>query len=375
VAIDFSLKEDERLLVDAVEDFAKKEIHPALREIEEKGISEKIRKTAIEMGLLGIEFPETIGGSGLGMFQRILVSEAIAGGDAGAAYSLFIHLPYAYLISEFGDDRVKKEYLKPVISGQKKACLLRTEIYNDNVITDLNFNKSQNRVKVSGRGIVEIENPDFFLTYAKSGEKTGLFLFSLNKKNGIEISKKLIRCGAHSSPAIEINFKNAEPEVILTDDFFANPGFWRPIARIRLYISSLLLGLSKIAHEYSLKYAMERVAFGQPIAKHQAISFMIADMATRVESIRLILWKAVYEFDKNSGTDDKNLQSQIRDNVLEAFIHANEMSNLIAADAVQLLGGHGYIKDHPVEKWMRDVKDIGNSSGRIEGLLTAIESL
>jgi len=375
MAIDFSLSEDEKILVEMVNDFAQKEIVPNIRLIEEKGISPEIRKKASEIGLFGIEFPESLGGSGLGMFQRALVAEAISSGDPGAAYSLFIHLPYSYFLLELGSDEMKEKYLKPVITGMKRACLLKAEFLPDDVITPVKWTKTDGNYKISGKGIIEVDNPDFLLIPAKSENKAGLFL--LNDLKSVEVGKSLHRCGIQSSPAIEIVLKDVEvkKEMCLTEDALSHENLWKAVVRTRLFISSILLGLAKAAQEYSLKYAMERVAFGQQIAKHQAISFMLADDATQVEGIRLILWKALYEFDKNSGTEEKGIKSSVIDWSIEAYLQAVDYSSSISADAVQILGGHGYIKDHPVEKWMRDVKELANAFGRPDAFRIALENL
>ncbi len=375
MAIDFSLNEDERILVETVNDFAQKEIVPNIRTIEENGISDELRIKAVEMGLMGIEFPENLGGSGLGMFHRVLVTEAISSGDPGTAYSLFIHLPYSYFLLELGNEEIKGKYLKPVITGAKKACLLRSEFLTDDVITPLKWEKSKEGYKISGRGVIEVENPDFVLLPAKSDNKIGFFL--LDGLNAIEFGKTLHRCGVQSSPAKEVIFKDVElkENMCITEDAFSHENFWKAVVRTRLFISSILLGLAKTAQEYSLKYAMERVAFGQQIAKHQAISFMLADLATQVEAIRLILWKAVYEFDRNSSSPEKQIRSSVLDWSIEAYLQAVDYSSSISADAVQILGGHGYIKDHPVEKWMRDVKEFANAFGRHDAFRIVIENL
>lgn len=374
MAIDFSLTEDEKILFDTVTDFAQKEIVPNLRAIEEKGVPEELRKKAVEMGIFGIEFPESLGGSGLGMFQRFLVTEALAAGDPGAAYSLCIHLPYSYFLFELGSEELKEKYLKPVITGKKTACMARTEFHPDEILTGVSYLKSGEDYILSGRCVIEEESPDFLLIPAKSGDKTAIFL--LEGIEGME-GKRLHRCGVQSSPAKELIIKDfsVKKEMCVTDDAINHPSLWKATVRTRLYIASLLLGLARVAQEYSLKYAVERVAFGQPIAKHQAISFMLADMATNVEAIRVILFKALYEFDKNSGVEDRSMKSQVRDWSIEAYLQAVDYATSISADAVQILGGHGYIKDHPVEKWMRDVKEIANTLGRPDAFRAAIENL
>lgn len=362
MAIDFSLSDDDRLLRDTVAEFAKKDIHESLRKFEEEGIPESTKKTAIEMGLFSVEFPPELGGAGLRMFQRVLVTEELAVGDAGIAYSLFIHLPYSYVLLDLASDEVKKEFLVPVISGDKKGCLVRAEIYDDEIITGFRAQDG----KISGRGICEVDNPDYLLVFAKVGDRYGLYLTEGDK---VASTRRLIRCGVHSSPSIEFMLENV-PCIPICEDVLSHPEFWKPIARVRIYLSALLVGLSRIAHEYSLRYALQRVAFGQPIAKHQALSFMIADMSTLLAASRLILWQAVYEFDKEDRDIDKT-----KDLVKEAFLGACEVAAQVSSDAVQILGGHGYIKDHPVEKWMRDCKDISLAYGKPEGIVGTLKVL
>ena len=360
MAIDFSLTEEERILVDAVAEFGKKEIYPNLRKFESEGVSEELIRKVFELGVYSVEFSESIGGAGLGIFHRALVTEELAAsGDPGITYSIFSHLPYSYLLNCISDEEKKEKYLKPVLTLEKKGILARCQIFDDLVETKVNFKRKNGELLLSGRAVIESEKPDFILIFANSDleNKTGLFVV---ESKDVNFQRKLMRCGVCSSQAFEIKINSSvkEDKVLSLDVLSSDKTkFMKALSMMRLYTASLITGLSRICSEYSLKYSLDRIAFGQPIAYHQAISFMLSDTAIATETARLALWKGCYLFDKK-GEDD-----EVFDAVSEAFLEAIEVGYKTSSDALQILGGQGYIKDHPVEKWMRDYREIANFLG------------
>ena len=132
-------------------------------------------------------------------------------------------------------------------------------------------------------------------------------------------------------------------------------------ARHRVIDGARLVGCMRAASEYAFKYSTERRAFGKALYEHQALAFMMANMATRVDACRWLVWRAAWRLD-TIGAEGNPLEAALHDAVI-AHRHASELAVLVTTDAVQLLGGHGYIQDHPVEKWMRDARCLGLVDG------------
>ena len=334
--IDFSLTEEQKLLVDSIRDFAKSELYENLRKIEQNGISPETRAKVQEMGILAVEFPEDVGGLGMDMTTRALVLKTMAEyGDPGATYTIFEYLPFAWALFDLAQD---KELIKPVLEGKKKGILAKCGIYPDFVSTRANAKADRNVLAVD-------DIADFVAFFAKDGEK-----ISLCVADDVKVEREILRSGVLSSKAREVVVEKWD---VVKEDVLSDRERWRTFtSRIKLFISALCVGTSRIATEYAIDYALERVAFGKPIAYHQAIGFMLADMKVLCDGAEAMLWRATWKFDR--GKTDRH------DATTEAFLEAVEVAEKVTADAVQVLGGHGYITDHPVEKWMRDFQDIAN---------------
>jgi alkylation response protein AidB-like acyl-CoA dehydrogenase len=157
-------------------------------------------------------------------------------------------------------------------------------------------------------------------------------------------------CGLEAAGASRLVFQDA-PVAETIDDPRA---LARATARMRTTVAALLTGAARGAHEYAMRYATERVAFGRPIAHHQALAFLIADLATAVDVARLAVWRAAAALDRG---EDAAWEAA------SAFAEAAEQGLFVAPNAVQILGGHGFMKDHPVEKWMRDIRTLAQLAG------------
>jgi len=169
-------------------------------------------------------------------------------------------------------------------------------------------------------------------------------------------------CGLEAAGASRLVFQDA-PVAATIDDPRALP---RATARMRTAVAALLTGAARGAHEYAMRYATERVAFGRPIAHHQAIAFLIADLATAVDVARLAVWRAAAALDRG---EDAAWEAA------SAFAEAAEQALFVGPNAVQILGGHGFMKDHPVEKWMRDIRTLAQLAGGRDAAELAAASL
>lgn len=349
--IDLSLKEDQEMLLRTIEDFAKKEIKERIREIERDG-ADDIRKKIFELGIGGVEFPEKIGGAGMGMLERALILKTMAeNGDGGATYSAFSFLPAAYVLYDIAED---EKLAGEIISGKKKVALAKAGFYPDSVSTKA-------EAKEGAKVIVEEKEPEIIVFFAKDGNG-----FSLCISDNFQKERELFRSGVLSSPASEYVVLRFEK---LREGVERSQNWGRFLARLKLFSSSICIGICKVASDYALQYALDRITFGRPIAYHQAISFMLADLDTFSSALELMLSKAGWEFDSGKETYE--------DMTTELLLETLELGKKITSDALQILGGHGYIQDHPVEKWMRDFEDIINAFGspaRYEGTIKNLET-
>lgn len=337
--INLELTEQQELLRKTCEDFASRDIRPAIRDIEKKGtllLSEKIR----ELGLFGFEFPEELGGAGLGMTERVLVLKTMSEkGDGGTVFSIFYPLFPIYALFELTE---LKDIVKDALAGKRNIALAKCGLAPSYINTRARLREKEIRAVIEEKNVKEVV---FF-----AEESEGKYCLCIS--DDFETEKEIFRSGLKSSPAIEVKLTRFEK---ISTNVTKHENWDKFLGRMKLAISSICVGICRASTNYALDYALERVAFGKPIAYHQALSFMLADMDTLTDSIELLLFKSAYDFD--SG---KKISS---DSTTELFLETLDIGRKIVSDAVQILGGHGYIKDHPVEKWMRDFEDVINAFG------------
>ncbi len=335
----FELGDDLELVVETARSFASEELFPNSREHErERSVKSATRASYAEMGLAGLELPEKLGGAGLGSIARALVNEEIAAGDAGAALALDPLGPALYPLAELGGDDALRDFALPLLEIEgARAVLVCDGIGGDAV---LEIGKS-----VSGRiPWVPADRVDL-LVILRDDE-------AVIVKDGIE------RCelrggGLRAAGASELSLAAAPIAARWSDP----AGAARARARAHLYMASLLVGVMRQAAEFSREYALEREAFGRPIAHHQGLAFLITDMRAAVDGARVLLREAAWRIER--GIDAESAAAA-------AFVEAVEASTLVGPNGVQILGGHGFMQDFPVEKYMRESRLLGLALGGVD---------
>ncbi|MEQ9001998.1 MAG: acyl-CoA dehydrogenase family protein [Pseudomonadales bacterium] len=317
--IDFGIGEDETLLRDAVERFARDALAPQARVAEANRAPDPATIALYEsLGLMGLEFAD----GGLGMQARCLVNQILGGADPGAALALdrLGHAGYALWALD-GSEGVAAVTDNP----HRRAWLATPE--------DGAVNVTERRAS----GV---------LHFAPAGV-TDLLVVSAG---GVA----LIRDGIESTPVRGGGLKAMNPVRINLDAApvarFRRLPVAPLLARARLYLASLLLGVLDTAASYARDYAQQRVAFGKPIAHHQALAFLLTDMHTAVTGARLLIQDAAWRAD--AGLDAAEAAAT-------AFTETVEQSSFIGPNAVQVLGGLGFMQDYPVEKYMRESRLLG----------------
>ena len=333
---DFEPGEDLALIVETARSFAQAELQPRLREHEgARSVQPAIRKAFAEMGLSGLELPESLGGAGLGALPRVLVNEELAAGDAGAALALDPLGPALYPLIELGGEATLRELALPLLEREGARALLV-----DASDAELEIGKA-----VTGRVPWVPSDCVDLLVITREDE-------ALVVRDGIERTE-LRGSGLRAAGASELRLADAP----IVARFGDRDSAARAHARARLYMASLLLGVLRQAADASLAYAMDRQAFGRPIAHHQGLAFLITDMRAAVDGARLLLHEAAWRVDR--GLDCEAAAAA-------AFCEAVDASILVGPNGVQILGGHGFMQDYPLEKHMRESRTLGLVLGGID---------
>jgi len=334
---DFGLDAELELIVQTSAAFAAAELAPRIREAEAaRGVDPLVAKRFAETGLAGLELPETLGGSGLGALARALVNEELGAADPGAALALDALGPALYALREAGGEEALREHLAPLLEANGARAVLVFE-------ADAALSEAAGRV-LGTAPWVPAERVDLLVLLTR--ERVSVL------RDGIERSA-LRGAGLRAAGASELRLAGARVVASWRDAGAAA----RALARARLYVASLLIGVLRQAAEFSRAYAMQRVAFGRPIAHHQALAFLIADMRSAVDGARLLLHEAAWHADQ--GLPFETLAAA-------AFAEAIEVSSFVAPNGIQILGGHGFMQDYPVEKYAREARALGLLLGGID---------
>ncbi|HVE76270.1 MAG TPA: acyl-CoA dehydrogenase family protein [Actinomycetota bacterium] len=339
--MDLQLTDEQKAIQEALRDIALAEIRPVAREAEESGqVPERIEKQLFEMGVAA-PVSEDFGGQGVfDAVTSVVVAEEIAWGDPGTAYYVLGRGLGATLIDLAGTEAQRKELLPQIAEGAAFGLALAERDAGADV-TQLEAEVADGRLTGLKYAVPFADGDSLMLVAARQNDAPALFLIDPSQSD-LKPEDKL---GLRSARTAKIKFdKLAVTEQIGEAGESADLHF--AFLRAKLLNAGVALGLAKAALEYATKYAQERTAFGRPIGAFQAISFKIADRAMDLESARLLVWKAAWAVD--------NKLDQAERLVMSACGHAVAAAVATADDGVQILGGHGYMRDHPEELWYRD---------------------
>ncbi len=376
----FDLPDDLVALRDVVRDFAANEIRPHAREWDrEQFIPDELTAKVAELGLLGIMVPEQYGGAGLGYLANSVIVEEIARQDGGVALFLAAHngLCISHLLIGASDEQ-KTKYLPKLATGQHLGAWGLTEpgCGSDAAALKTRAVKDGDGWRISGHKmfITNGARAQIFVVMAITDPEqgpNGISAFVVERgADGFTIGPKEDKLGVRSSDTVPLDFDDCYvgPEALVGE---LGQGYKNALAvleRGRVGIGAMSVGLARGALEEALAYAGQREAFGKPIAKQQAISFMLADMATEIEAARLLVRDAALSLD---GGKSDPLKASI------AKLFASEIATKAALNAIQIHGGYGYTKDFPVERYLRDAKlcEIGEGSSQIQRIVIARQLL
>tara|TARA_B100001093_G_scaffold17097_1_gene15565 strand:- start:304 stop:1443 length:1140 start_codon:yes stop_codon:yes gene_type:complete len=372
--MDFNLGPNNKLVAESVRDFANQYIKPNVMDWDESQFFPKeLFKKAGEFGFMGIFVPESLGGSGLGYQEYVTIIEEISKVDPSIGLSIAAHNSLCTNhILLFGNDDQKNKWIPKLASGQHLGAWGLTENNSGSDASGMSstavkkgddwvLNGTKNFITHGISGDIAVA---IFRTGEK-GQKRNATAFVIERgTEGFKAGKKENKLGMRASETAEMIFDNC----IVSDKNRlgeVGEGFVQSMKILdggRISIAALSLGISKGAFNASLKYSKERVQFGKPISSFQGISFKLAEMATEIEASELLIRKASHE--KNMNRPMTKLSAMCK-------MYASEVCVKISNEAVQIHGGYGFIKDFPVEKFLRDSKlcTIGEGTTEIQKLV------
>lgn len=378
--MNFELNENQKMIVQMVRDFSEKEIKPHMKKWDDEEIFpvETIKKIG-DLGLLGIYIPEVYGGSGFGYFEYVTALIELGKVCGGIGLSVAAHNSLCTgHIYYHGNEEQKKKYLPKLASGEwigswgltepntgSDAMRMKTVAKKDGDYWVINGAKNWITHGLSG---------DVAVVLVRTGElldSSGITAFIIEKGTpGFSAVKIKDKFGVRASETAELIFDNVrvhESNVIGE----VGMGFKQAMQILdggRISIAALSCGVARGAYEASVKYAKEREQFGQPIANFQAIGFKLADMATQVEAAELLTFQAA---------DLKNRKQSLTKEGAFAKLYASEVAVKCGNEAMQIMGGYGYTKEYPAEKYLRDARlmTIGEGTSEIQKIVISREIL
>lgn len=347
------------MLQKMVRDFAKNEVEPtaAARDVEARFDREIFDKMA-ELGLTGIPWPEEYGGIGSDFLSYILTIEELARVCASTAVMLSVHVSLAsWPILTYGTEEQKKTYLGQLATGQSLGAFALSEAGAGSDVASMSTTATKDGANyiLNGRKmwVTNGGEADLYVVFAKtdSNEKhRGISAFIVEKgANGLSFGKNEQKLGIRSSTTTELVFEQCH---IPKENLLGGEGDGFKIAMSTLDggrngIAAQALGIAQGALDAAVSYAKERVQFGKRIIKNQAISFKLADMATKIEAARLLTYQGAWLESKGLPYSKASAMSKL---------FASDVAMQVTTEAVQIFGGYGYTKDYPVERYMRDAK-------------------
>ncbi len=374
----YPLSDEHNMIRDAARDFAQNEIVPVAAEFDESGeFPHKTIKKMGEMGFMGIEMPEEYGGAGMDTLAYVLALEEICKADASHGVIMSVNNSlYCHGILKFGTEKQKKKFITPIASGKSIGAYSLTEPQSgsDAGTMKSRATKDGDHYILNGRKSWVTSGPvaEYYVVFMmtdpqKKQKGVSAFLVEANTP-GLIRGKKEPKLGIRASATSELIFEDCR---VPAENLLGKEGEGFKIAMTvldagRIGIGTQALGIAEAAYEAAKQYAVEREAFGQPIGAFQGTGFKIADMKTRIEASRLLIYNAALAKTKSKETGGRySLEASM------AKLFASETAMWVTHQAVQIHGGMGYSKELPIERYFRDAKitEIYEGTSEIQRLV------
>src|SRR3954466_5795461 len=379
LAMEFTLGDDQREIQALARDFAQAEIEPNAGTWDrEHGFPRELLAKLGELGLLGVCIPEEYGGAGADFLSYILVLEELSRGDAGVGVTVAVHTSAVTLpILTFGSDEQRSRFVPPLARGEAIGAFALTEPDAGSDAGSLRTAATPSNEGWSISGSKQwITNGGFggtVLLFARTDQDTpgarGVSAFILDGDH-VRVTREEEKLGLNSSSTVDLAIEGAQVgrDRLLHEE---GKGFTVAMATLdggRIGIAAQALGIAQAAYDVAREYALERRQFGKRIADFQAIQWKLADMATEIDAARLLVYRAAWLKQKGRPHTAEGAKAKL---------FASEMARRQTAEAIQILGGYGYTKEFPVERYYRDAKitEIYEGTSEIQRLVIARQIL
>jgi butyryl-CoA dehydrogenase len=353
------LSEDHRAVQDAVRAYVQDRIAPKAAEWDKTHHFPKTELRGLaELGCYGVAVPTEFDGAGLDYLALSLILEEVAAGDGATSTVVSVNnCPVCSILMAFGNAEQKQRFLKPLARGDQLGAFCLTEPHVGSEAGGLKTTATKDGDHYVLNGVKQFitsgKNGDVAIVMAvtdKAAGKKGISAFIVPTNTpGYTVARIEDKMGQHASDTAQILFENCR---VPTANLLVEEGMGLKVALSgleggRIGIASQSVGMARAAFEAALAYSKQRVAFGAPIFSHQAVQFKLADMATRIEAARQLIWHAAAL--KDAG------QPCLKEAAM-AKLFASEMAEAVCSAAIQVFGGYGYVSDFPVERIYRDVR-------------------
>lgn len=375
--IDFSLSEEQKALQEMSREFSEKEMKPNAAKYDKgEEFPEDVMKKAFEVGFLTCTIPKEFGGGGLSELDTVVISEELAAGCAGMYTTMMVNaLAYTPVIL-YGNDEQKEKFLLPQTEKMSFAsfCLTEREAGSDAGALKTKAIKKDHEYVINGskcfisNGGIASWYVVFALTDPDKGAR-GMSAFIVSRETpGVTVGKIEDKMGHRASNTAEIFFEDVRVPV---ENLLAKEGLGFIIAmktldHTRAPVGAAGVGVARAAMEYAIEYAKTRIQFGKPIALFQNTAFKIAQMATEIDAARQLVWRAAWLMDQDMSCGKESAMAKM---------YGSDVAMKVTTEALQILGGYGYMKDYPMEKLMRDAKllQIYEGTNEIQRLVISRE--
>jgi alkylation response protein AidB-like acyl-CoA dehydrogenase len=380
ILLDMLLSEEHRMVRETARRFAEKELGPIAQNIdEEERFPTEVFKKAGDNGLIGSTIPEEYGGGGADLMTNALIKEEFCRMAAGFGMSVnMCTTNFCFLISRYGNEEQKRKYIPPVVRGDAVAafCLTEPEAGSDALSIKTAYRKDGRRFVINGSKTFITNAPmaDYFMMVTREsgtqGAKGGTLFILERGMNGLSTGAPFKKMGMRCSPTGEVFLDNV---AVSGDQMLGTEGsgfqlMFEILDEERILGASTGLGIGHACLETAVRYAGERVQFRKPIASFQMVQNLLADMATRLDIVRQYTYSLCPLVDRGV---------RLTKEAAIAKYDASAMAVRCGLDAIQVLGGYGYMREYPVERYMRDAKllEIGGGTSEIQKLIIARELL
>jgi alkylation response protein AidB-like acyl-CoA dehydrogenase len=363
--LSFTPTEEQQLLLDTLKRYAADQVRPAAHDADEGGaFPREIVETGLAMGLIPTALPEEMGGLGeMSALTGVLAAEALAWGDLSLALQVMQPALFAYPVALYGTAEQREHWLPPFLEEHPMpatAALLEPGILFDAANLKTTATADGDRVRLNGAKayVPGAADAPIMLVYARSSETGALEAYLVARETpGVTVAEREKLMGVRALSTYRVHLNDAAVPAACRLGGAVGSDTTRLLDRSRVALAAMAVGVADAAAAYARDYAKQRVAFGVPIAQKQAIAFMLAEMAIEVDAARLMTWEAAWLIDSDADADAITRAAAL------AKGYADKAALFVTDGAVQVLGGYGFIREYPAERWLRNARGFTTFDG------------